>query len=118
MITAIDIHCHVHYGPKEKLVYNYLSDIMQEGDFYTAYPDKLKQISESAYIGKVFASPFDGVLDTGRTEQANEDMFNIVSNYDYLYQWVVIDPRNDNTFTQAERILKSEKCVGIKIHPI
>lgn len=117
MIIAIDTHCHIHYGSKKDLVPNYLSDIMQEGEFYTAYPEKLKHISESAYIGKVFASPFDGVLDADRTEQANEDMFNIVSNYDYLYQWVVIDPQNDNTFTQAEKILKSDKCVGIKIHP-
>lgn len=31
---------------------------------------------------------------------------------------MVVDPRNDNTFTQAEKILKSEKCVGIKIYPL
>lgn len=73
-IIAIDTHCHIHYGPKENLVLNYLTDIMRKGNFYTAYPDKIKQISESAYIGKVFASPFDGILDSSRTEQANGDM--------------------------------------------
>jgi predicted TIM-barrel fold metal-dependent hydrolase len=78
----------------------------------------LKQISEHAHIAKVFASPFDGLLDTERTEQTNEDMMQLAAANDFLYQWVVIDPRNDNTFAQAERMLKSEKCVGIKLHPV
>lgn len=118
MLKAIDTHCHVHYGPKEKLAHNYLSKLMQEGDFYSAYPDVLKRISECAYIEKVFASPFDGVLDCERVEQANEDMAELAAANDFLYQWVVIDPRNDNTFAQAERMLKNEKCVGIKLHPV
>lgn len=118
MIEAIDTHCHIHYGAKEKLAYNTLSNLMQEGDFYSAYPHVLKQISECAHIDKVIASPFDGVLDCERVEQANEDMFEIAAASEFLYQWVVIDPRNDNTFTQAEKMLKSDKCVGIKLHPV
>ena len=118
MIKAIDTHCHIHYGEKRKLVHNYLSKIMQEGVFYSAYPHVLKQISESAHIEKMIASPFDGVLDSERVEQANEDMSKIVTANVFLYQWVIIDPRNDRTFTQAERMLKNEKCVGIKLHPV
>ena len=118
MIAAIDTHCHIHYGPKEKLAYNYLSKLMQEGDFYSAYPDVLKLISDCAHIEKVFASPFDGVLDRERVEQANEDMFEIVAANEFLYQWVIVDPRNDDTFIQAERMLKNKKCVGIKLHPV
>ena len=118
MITAIDTHCHIHYGAQENLAYNSLSKIMQEGNFYSAYPHVLKQISDSAHIEKVIASPFDGVLDSARTEQANEDMLEIVDANDFLYQWVVIDPRNDNTFAQAERMLNHKKCIGIKLHPV
>lgn len=118
MIEAIDTHCHIHYGPKETLVQHGLPKIMQEGNFYSAYPHVLKQISECAHIEKVIASPFDGVLDSERVEQANEDMMKIVAAEEFLYQWVIIDPRNDNTFAQAERMLKSEKCVGIKLHPV
>ena len=118
MIEAIDTHCHIHYGEKEKLVYNHLSNIMQEGDFYSAYPHVLKQISEYAHIEKVIASPFDGVLDSERVEQSNEDMSEIVATNEFLYQWVIIDPRNDNTFVQAEKMLKNGKCVGIKLHPV
>lgn len=117
-LNAIDTHCHLNYGPKECIAHNYLTEIMQEGNFYTAYWDVLSKISKNAHIGKVFVSPFDGVLDTGRTEASNEYMFDLVNKVNSLYQWVIIDPQNENTFMQAERMLKSEKCVGIKIHPV
>ena len=118
MIAAIDTHFHIHYGEKENLAYNHLSKLMQEGNLYSAYPHIIKQISECACIDKVIASPFDGVLDSERTEQANEEMLEIVAANEFLYQWVVIDPRNDNTFLQAERMLTGKKCVGIKLHPV
>ena len=88
----------MYISMKENLVHNYLSKFMQEGDFYSAYPDVLKQISKCAHIEKVIASPFDGLLDCGRVEQANEDMLELISIHEFLYQWVIIDPRNDNTF--------------------
>lgn len=116
-ISAIDTHCHLHYGPKELLVPNVLTNIMQEGNCYSAYWDKLSQISEAAHIDKIFISPFDGVLDPNYTEQANEKIFQIVKSIPSLYQWVVITPQNDNSFLQAEQMLKDKKCVGIKIHP-
>ena len=118
MIQAIDTHCHVHYGPAEKLVPNTLTDVMQEGPCYTAYPDMLLRISQAAGIGRVFASPFDGVLSAAHTELANETMFELACGTPALYQWVVIDPRNPVTFRQAERMLKDTKCVGIKLHPV
>ncbi len=117
-INAIDTHCHLNYGSKESIAHNYLSKMMQEGDFYTAYWDVLSKMSEMAHIGKVFVSPFDGLLDKNRTEASNEYMFDLANKTENLYQWVIIEPRNENTFMQAERMLKSEKCVGIKIHPV
>lgn len=118
IISAIDTHCHLNYGPREALVHNHLTNIMQEGNCYTAYWDKLSQISKAAYIEYIFASPFNGVLDRKRTEAANQEMFNLAQNISALYQWVIIDPQNDNTLVQAERMLQSEKCVGIKLHPV
>lgn len=117
-INAIDTHCHLNYGPKESLVHDFLPKIMQEGEFYTAYWDVLSKICETAHIGKVFVSPFAGLLDKNKTEEANEYMFDLANKVESLYQWVVIDPQNENTFMQAERMLKSEKCVGIKLHPV
>lgn len=117
-VDAIDTHCHIHYGPKENVVPNHLSNIMQEGNLYSAYLDKLLKISGAASISKILASPFDGVLDKNRTEQANNDMFDLVNKIDMLYQWVIIDPQNENTFIQADKMLKHEKCVGVKLHPV
>ena len=118
MIIAIDTHCHINYGVKEKLPNNNLSKIMVEGDLYSAYPNTIKRVSEAAHIEKVFASPFIGLFDREQTEQANEDMAKFAADNEFLYQWVVIDPRNDNTFAQAERMLNNKKCVGIKLHPV
>lgn len=117
-INAIDTHCHIHYAPLESLKPLTISDVMQEGPFYTAYWDTLSQMEKAAKISTVFVSPFEALVDRADTVQANEDMFKLVQDIPNLYQWVVIDPLNEKTFEQAGRMLKSEKCVGIKLHPV
>lgn len=117
MIQAIDTHCHVHYGPLEKLEPNNMTHLMQEGNCYSAYPDVLLKNSKAAGISRIFASPFDGLFSTARTEEANEKMAELAQETKELYQWVIIDPRNPKTYLQAEQMLKHEKCVGIKLHP-
>ncbi|MBR4060901.1 MAG: amidohydrolase family protein [Lachnospiraceae bacterium] len=117
-INAIDTHCHIHYTPVETLAPITLSDVMQEGPYYTAYWNTLSQIEKAAKISTVFASPFEALTDRANTVQANEDMFKLVQDIPNLYQWVVIDPQNESTFEQADRMLKSKKCVGIKLHPV
>ncbi len=116
-INAIDTHCHIHYAPLESLKSIAISDVMQEGPYYTAYWDKLSQMEQAAKIGMVFASPFEALTGCADTVEANEAMFQIVQEVPNLYQWVVIDPRNEETFGQADRMLQHEKCVGIKLHP-
>lgn len=116
-INAIDTHCHIRYGPVETLKQIPISDIMQEGPFYTAYWETLSQIEKAAKIGTVLASPMEALVDRADTVQANEDMHRIVQDTAELYQWVVIDPENESTFEQADRMLSHKKCVGIKLHP-
>ena len=117
-INAIDTHCHIHYAPLETLKPLAISDVMHEGPFYTAYWDTLSQMEKTANISTVFASPFEALVDRTDAVQANEDMFKLVQEIPNLYQWVVIDPLNEKTFEQAERMLKSQKCIGIKLHPV
>ena len=114
---AIDTHCHIHYMPEDQLEPITLSDVMQEGPYYTAYWDTLWQIEKAANVSTILASPFEALTGRAHTVQANEDMFQMVQQIPNLYQWVVIDPQNEKTFEQADRMLKSEKCVGIKLHP-
>lgn len=116
-ISAIDTHCHIHYTPMETVKPITISDVMQEGPFYTAYWETLSQMEQAAKISTVLASPFEALADRADAVQANEDMFQLVKDIPNLYQWVVIDPQNERTFEQADRMLRSEKCVGIKLHP-
>lgn len=116
-IRAIDTHCHIRYAPPETIKPLPISKIMQEDHFYTAYWEKLWQMEKAANISTVLASPMEALADREDAVQANEDMFLLVQDIPNLYQWVVIDPRNDKTFEQADRMLKNKKCVGIKLHP-
>jgi len=116
-INAIDTHCHIHYAPLETLKPITISDVMHEGPYYTAYWDTLSQMERAAKISTVLASPMEALADRADAVQANEDMHQMVQDIPNLYQWVVIDPQNEITFEQADRMLQHEKCVGIKLHP-
>lgn len=49
--------------------------------------------------------------------EENQYLHQLVKETDWIYQWVVIDPRQDKTYEQAEQMLSHPKVLGIKIHP-
>jgi predicted TIM-barrel fold metal-dependent hydrolase len=49
--------------------------------------------------------------------EENEYLHRLVAETDWMYQWVVIDPRQEKTYAQAEKMLDHPKVLGIKIHP-
>ena len=49
--------------------------------------------------------------------EENEYLYDLVQKTDWMYQWVVIDPRQEETYRQAEQMLQNPKVLGIKIHP-
>lgn len=110
-IKAIDIHTHIDHGVK----YDSPNEFKC---FYTAYKEKLLEIEKAANIEYLFASTFASLLTNEFVEEENEYMYCVSQESNSFYQWVVIDPRNENTFRQAEHMLKSGKCVGIKLHPV
>ena len=106
MITAIDVHAHIApWNPVDKRVIPML-DIAQQGEIYR----KIKV--EKAICSPLSAlyPPFDVVADNAMT-------YKMAMQTDWLYQWVVIDPRIEETFSQAEQMLGTGICIGIKIHP-
>jgi predicted TIM-barrel fold metal-dependent hydrolase len=105
----IDIHCHINHGLTGEPKDNNLSKTNL--DFLLAERKRLG-------IDKMALTTYYAVLKTDRVEQENEYMRNLVVENDSLYQWVVIDPRQKNTYLQAEKILKSNKTLGIKIHSV
>ncbi len=104
----IDTHTHINHGvPNDTKVSEiYLSDL-----------EELYMLGKAAGVDKMFASTFASVLSPENVAAENEYMHELSGNVDYLYQWVVIEPRTEETFAQAKRMLGTEKCVGIKIHP-
>ena len=48
--------------------------------------------------------------------EENEYLYRLAAENPRIFQWVVIDPRIEESFLQAERMLPSKKCLGIKIH--
>ncbi len=109
-IGAIDTHTHINHGSK--------FDSSPDSVLYDASLEYLKKMNKAANIEAMFCSTFSSVLSTEEIEEENQIMFELTGKIDNLYQWVVIDPRNKRTFKQAESMLHTKKCVGIKLHPL
>lgn len=109
MLTAIDSHTHINHGtPWDS----------QETEIYSAALDHLRQVNLAAGIDKMLCSTFSSVLSSEDVPGENSYLHSLVQEYDYLYQWVVVEPRIPETFRQAEAMLQHPKCVGIKLHPL
>ena len=44
--------------------------------------------------------------------EENEYLHNLVQKTDWMYQWVVMDPRQPETYRQAEQMLQNPKVLG------
>lgn len=111
-IRAIDVHA--HYGP-------YLnSPHALNNRFMSGGPGFVLRCARQANTEYSIVSPMAAFMPRGTENDAvaaNEDAFRVVAAHAGLLQWVVIDPRRRETFEQAERMLKTPRCVGIKMHP-
>ena len=107
-LIAIDMHSHLNHGsPRDsKARFGHSADL-----------EDLIVINRAAGIEKLFCCTFASCLSPELIVEENEYMHSLLDQYDCLYQWAVIDPRIEETFQQAERMLQHKKCVGIKLHP-
>ena len=107
-LIAIDMHSHINHGSPHDAAKRFGRSVEL---------DDLIVINRAAGIEKLFCSTFASCLCTDVIVEENEYMHSLLDQYENLYQWVVIDPRIEETFAQAERMLQHKKCVGIKLHP-
>lgn len=110
-IVAIDTHTHINHGvpgdsQSEKL------------PVFSAMPDWLRRVNLAAGIDRMLCSTFAAVTTPDRVYEENEYLAGLTEQLDHLYQWVVVEPRDERTFEQARLMLQSPKCVGIKLHPL
>lgn len=108
-IIAVDSHTHINSGSQ--------FDYVPPPNKQNSSLEWLITENNAAYVDKMIATTFSGAVKTEEVEQENEYMKKVAEENDNVYFYVVIEPRNENTFAQAEAMLSHPKCVGIKIHP-
>ena len=107
-IIAIDAHSHFNHGVRHDTKESSLSIPTRE---------HLRKKYDMANVGCMVCSTFSSVLSVDDVYEENEYLEKVSNETDWIYQYAVIDPRNDKTFEQADRLLKTDKCLGVKIHP-
>ena len=110
-LQGIDVHAHFGDYRQNK------SELIDE--FCSADAATIVHRAKASNTRLTFVSPLRALTPRFNNDPVggNEEAVSIIGQTDGLMQWVVIDPLKPKTYQQAEKILKLDKCVGIKIHP-
>lgn len=112
MTAAIDVHA--HFGMADGFPQK-----GKEKEFLFLPQDVLDEMRKEAGVRVVMASAAEGIFPFGAhtVAEANRRLFELTQTVPWLYQWVIVNPLEPETYIQAREMLKEQKCVGIKIHP-
>lgn len=107
--SPIDIHSHFNHGSK----FDFEEDAIHARSY-----EFVRQAYRSANVTQVGISTFGSFKENGKgIPEENEFLHKFIDEEDWVYQWVVVDPRQKETYKQAEKMLSHPKALGIKIHP-
>lgn len=107
--APIDIHSHFNHGSPFDC---------PENEAHLRSFEFLSSVYQKAGIKSVGFSTYASVLKHCECiPEENEYMHELAKKEGWIYQWVVIDPRQKETYKQAEGMLPHPKVLGIKIHP-
>lgn len=111
-LPAIDVHG--HYGRYLRAGEGALRDQLS-----SAHADEVVRRASDVNIVLTIVSPLKALLPRfhGDAVAGNLEAARIVAETPGLKQYVVIDPRRQETYLQADEMLSQPQCVGIKIHP-
>ncbi len=111
-IQAIDVHA--HYGDYARDETPPLLNGWISGSAAT-----VAERARQAGVRLTVVSPLSGLMPRGRADAvaANTEASAMVQQTPGLLQWVIVHPHQPQTFAQADELLSSPHCVGIKIHP-
>ena len=108
--SPIDIHSHFNHGSE--------FDCPEDETHIRSF-DFLESAYEKAGVKQVGFSTFASVLShTECVVEENLYLHKLIDEKDWVYQWVVIDPRQKETYEQAEKMLSHPKVLGIKLQPV
>ena len=105
-MKIFDIHTHSNCG---------LKNDCPENELHKRNFDFLMKEYENAGISAGAFSYFSALLGTDEIYESNELLFDQAQSDDRVYQWLVLDPRQDKLFSQIEDKIRGEKVLGIKI---
>ena len=111
-MIAIDIHTHLNHGAE------FDSRPEDYGKLYLAEAGSLLEEYKRTDILCGGFSTFDSVLSRKNVFAENEYMQKTAEKEERIFFWTVLDPLDKNSYLQAEKMLKSPKCLGIKIHSV
>ncbi len=107
----VDIHSHFNYGSGLDVADSPISrsdiDFIRQG--YARMGIAWGGIST---LASVYHPDGAGVAESNRW------LYDFAAGENWVRQWVVIDPRVEESFQQAEMMLRSPKTLGIKLHPV
>lgn len=106
--SPIDVHSHFNHGSQFDC---------PESETHLRGIEYLEKVYHDAGVFQAGISTYASVLETECIVEENEYLHRLVDEKEWVYQWVVIDPRQKETYSQADRMLAHPKTLGIKIQP-
>lgn len=107
--APIDIHSHFNHGSPCDC---------PENAVHRRGIDFVEEVYRGVGISEVGISTFASVVYHPEcVVEENKYLHRLIDEKDWVYQWVVIDPRQKESYKQAEAMLSHPKVLGIKIHP-
>ncbi len=111
---AIDVHAHFGYYSK------ICEQLGLPERFSTFPPELIVKCARQVRIRSTFVSALTALMpDGGDILAGNVEAVEAVQRFpDDLRFWVVLNPKQEETFGQTVKMLSNKLCIGIKIHPI
>lgn len=109
IMKAYDIHSHYNHN---------VEGDTKTDELYRCDVSFLIEERKRLGISCMAACSFASVLNKNSIFDENNHCFQLALKNDFIYQWVVIDPQDKRTYEQANNMMASNKCLGIKIHSI
>jgi len=106
--APIDIHSHFNHGSPFDCV---------EDESHIRGLEFIEGVYQKAGVLQVGISTFAPFFHAASTAEENAYLHQLIQEKPWGYQWVVLDPRQEQTWQQAEEMLGRPKVLGIKIHP-
>ena len=110
----IDIHSHLDHGAAGDH-----TSIVSPAAVHTHLMTRnhLRHCYDAVGIGRAAFSTYSSCLRPETIPDENRYLMELARKEEWVYQWAVVDPRQEETFRQADALLPLKKTLGIKIHP-